>query len=113
MILRTDSEMIAYDIYLTEQAEENYKNICLYLENNIKSEKAKSNFVNAFDAQMLRLSKSPEICQMCAYPPLTMRRIRYILIHQYKAYYKIDEQNRRVNILFIRHCLQDETKLKS
>ncbi len=105
--------MLEYSVYLTEQAEENYKSICLYLENDLKSEKAKNNFVDTFDNKMKTLCKSPEIYQVCEYPPLAVQRIRYVLIHQYKAYYMIDEQGQRVDILYIRHCLQDESKFKS
>ena len=103
--------MPTYDIYLTEQAEENYKNICSYLENQLKSTQAKDNFAKAFDEKMNVLGKEPTMFQVCEYPPLAIRKIRYVLIHQYKAYYKADPTSHRVDILYIKHCLQDERSL--
>ena len=103
--------MTDYVVHLTEQAEENYKNICIYLESQLKSSKAKDNFKSKFDNKMETLSKSPTIFKICEYPPLAFQQIRWVLINNYKAYYQIDNSTKQVNILYIKHCLQNENKL--
>lgn len=100
--------MKRYSIHLTENAENDFYRICAYLEKDLHSLQAKNTFIDTFDEKLLTLSKSPTICKMCEYPPLGAQNIRYILIKQYKAYYWIDEQKSQVNILYIKHCLQDE-----
>lgn len=101
-----------YIPHITDNAENDLRKICAYIENVLQNKKSKTDLINAIDEKLTNISKMPTSYQICEYPPLAVRAVRYAVVKNYKLYFLIDEQTKIVQILHIKHQLQSEENLK-
>ena len=89
-----------YYISLTTNAKEELIDIYEYIDNNLKSKIAADNLMCEIENKILRLSIFPYSCMEVKTKPRNTI-YRRLLVKNYVILYKIDEENKRVNIIHI------------
>ena len=89
-----------YYVSFTTNAKEELIEIYEYIDNNLKSKIAADNLMYEIENKILRLSIFPYSCiEIVSKPRNTI--YRKLLVKDYVILYKIDEKNKRVNIIHI------------
>ena len=89
-----------YYVSFTTNAKEELIEIYEYIDNNLKSKIAADNLMYEIENKILRLSIFPYSCmEIVSKPRNTI--YRKLLVKNYVILYKIDEENKRVNIIHI------------
>ena len=89
-----------YYVSFTTNAKEELIEIYEYIDNNLKSKIAADNLMYEIENKILRLSIFPYSCmEIVSKPRNTI--YRKLLVKKYVILYKIDEKNKRVNIIHI------------
>ena len=89
-----------YYVSFTTNAKEELIEIYEYIDNNLKSKIAADNLMYEIENKILRLSIFPYSCmEIVSKPRNTI--YRKLLVKNYVILYKIDEKNKRVNIIHI------------
>lgn len=101
---------MAYTVIMLPAAEDDYKEILLYFEKRFDSKQAIQKFVKDFGEVLSRLVENPSIYAFSRDERLRQHGYRKFLIGKYVALFKIDEQEKLVEIYRIFHGSQNYAK---
>lgn len=92
---------IKYELILTDRAKHDLEDIYEYIAKSLMAEKAAEKLINKFEKNILRLETMPESCSIIE--EFEERKIQYrkLIINNYVAIYRIDEENKKVYIIRI------------
>lgn len=99
--------MQQYNYILSDTAKDNLENIERYLSDNLHNPKAAKDFYLEFNRIIESICTTPYGLPSAKKESLRKRGIRYFFVKNYKIYYSVNENNKTLNILFIRHSLQN------
>ena len=72
-----------------------------YISKSLMAEKAAENLINKIERNILRLETMPESCSIIEEFKERKKQYRKLIINNYVAIYRIDEENRKVYIIRI------------
>ena len=98
-----------FDVKITEVAQGEINSICNYLENELHSKQAKSNFLAKVDKQVDILSELPEIYGISIRPEIEKFNGRVAPVNNYVLIYIIEGDE--VFVLHVFHGSQDYGRL--
>jgi plasmid stabilization system protein ParE len=88
-----------YRIHITVKAEQDITEAADYIEFHLLNPQASDDLLDAVDNEISGLSSMPQKHQLVDDPVLSLMGIRFILVHNYIAFYIIDESDRTVHIV--------------
>jgi plasmid stabilization system protein ParE len=104
---------MAYRVELTDRSESDLSDI--YAEINASESIAAARWFNGFEEAVYALSNFPRRCPVAPEAKRHNRPLRHLLYgnkpHIYRAIFEIDEENKVVYVLHIRHGARDEANL--
>lgn len=92
---------IKYEVILTDRAREELKDIYNYISKSLMAIKAAENFIDKIEREILILEDMPKSCSIIEEYKFRKNKYRKLLINNYVAIYRIDEENRKVYIIRI------------
>lgn len=92
---------IKYEVILTDRAREELKDIYNYISKSLMARKAAENFIDKIEREILILENMPKSCSIIEEYKSRKHKYRKLLINNYVAIYRIDEENRKVYIIRI------------
>ena len=92
---------IKYELILTDRAKQELEDIYEYISKSLMAEKAAENLINKIERNILRLETMPESCSIIEEFKERKKQYRKLIINNYVAIYRIDEENRKVYIIRI------------
>ena len=102
--------METYEVVILSEARVDIENIANYIINNYKNEELAFALIIELWAKIRTLDFMPDRYSVDEEPALKMRNIRHIRYKQYAIYYTIDEENKKVKVIRVKHTLQDLKK---
>ena len=97
---------MAYKYFFTDEAQIDLDNILDYLTNHA----AKSFYILLIERLVL-VCDFPESNSMIKNRFLGFHEVRKMVIKNYLLYYYVDENNKTINVLSIRHSLENQEKI--
>ncbi|MGN1301704.1 MAG: type II toxin-antitoxin system RelE/ParE family toxin [Clostridia bacterium] len=92
---------IKYELILTDRAKHDLEDIYEYIAKSLMAEKAAEKLINKFEKNILRLENMPESCSIIEEFEERKKQYRKLIINNYVAIYRIDEENKKVYIIRI------------
>lgn len=92
---------IKYELILTDRAKHDLEDIYEYIAKSLMAEKAAEKLINKFEKNILRLENMPESCSIIEKFEERKKQYRKLIINNYVAIYRIDEENKKVYIIRI------------
>lgn len=92
---------IKYELILTDRAKQELEDIYEYISKSLMAEKAAENLINKIERNILRLETMPESCSIIEEFKERKKQYRKLIINNYLAIYRIDEEKRKVYIIRI------------
>lgn len=99
-----------FSINITDGCSNDIKNIADYVSKVFLDENLANKVALELFADIKKLSYLAPVFQICENETLSAKDIRKYRVKKYIIYYVIDENMHTVNILRVRHSLQDENK---
>lgn len=92
---------IKYELILTDRAKYDLEDIYEYIAKSLMVEKTAENLINKIERNILRLETMPESCSIIEEFEERKKQYRKLIINNYVAIYRIDEENKKVYIIRI------------
>ena len=102
--------METYEVVVLSDAQTDIENIANYIVENYKNEELAFALIVELWAKIRTLDFMPDRYGINDEPELQKRGIRHIRHKQYTIYYFIEEENKIVKIVRVKHALQDLRK---
>lgn len=102
--------MELYEVVVLSEARTDIINIADYIKNQFKNEKLATALVIELWATIRKLDFMPTRFGIVEEPLLYERGIRQVRHKQYTIYYVVDEVNKKVRVVRVKHALQDLNK---
>lgn len=99
-----------FSINITDGCYNDIKNIADYISNVFLDDDLANKVILELFADIKKLSYLATMFQLCENEKLNSNGIRKYRVKKYIIYYVVDENIKVVNVLRIRHSLQDENK---
>lgn len=99
--------MTTYKYIISPTAADNLNAIGDYLCNNLHNPKAAKDFISEFKKIIDTVCTMPNSSALCRKSSLRKLGIRFVMVKSYKVYYSVNNANKNIEILFIRHKLQN------
>jgi addiction module RelE/StbE family toxin len=100
-----------YKLELMPSASVDLDNIFNYISDTLVSPKAAHNLMNRIEGTLLSLEDFPQLGPKCSDKSLSARGYRKLLIKNYLAFYKIDEEQKRVLVMRIIYARRNYERL--
>ena len=88
-----------YSLHITKSAEIDLIRASDYIEYNLLNPQASNDLLDKVEEAFGKLSQMPQIHQLIDDPVLKPCGIRYVLIDNYMAFYKINEETKNIYII--------------
>ena len=99
--------MATYSIEVSEPAENDLRDIILYISSQLSSPMTAMNMMDTIEEALLGLSEMPQKCAAVRDDRLASMGYRKLLIKNYVAFFTIDEQSKVVNVERILYARRD------
>ena len=103
--------MESYTVDMTRQAEEQLSEIVQYISLTLRSPQAGMNTLNALEEEIGSLSAMPFRYPAIEDDPAGDRGIRRTRAKNFNIYYRVDDAQKRVNILSVCYARRDQKKM--
>ncbi|WP_343010720.1 type II toxin-antitoxin system RelE/ParE family toxin [Holdemanella biformis] len=102
---------MAYKYFFTDEAQIDLDNILDYLTNHLCNLHAAKSFYILLIERLALVCDFPESNPMIKNRFLGFHEVRKMVIKNYLIYYYVDENNKTINVLSIRHSLENQEKI--
>ena len=100
-----------YALHITPLAERDISDAADYIENALKNPQAADALLDAFEETLLSLRENPLRVRAIPDPVLKAWGIRFIRINNYLAFFTVDEEKQRVNVVRFLYAKRDWMRL--
>ncbi|KAF5081241.1 ParE toxin of type II toxin-antitoxin system, parDE [anaerobic digester metagenome] len=99
--------MATYSIEISEPAENDLRDIVLYISSQLSSPMTAINMIDTIEEALLGLTEMPQKCPAVPDDRLASMGYRKLLVKNYVAFFTIDEQSKVINVERILYARRD------
>ena len=96
-----------YDLHITGSAENDINEAADYIEYVLKNPQAADNLLDAIEETLPTLKENPQRFAIVSDPVLNAWGIRFVQINNYLAFYAVDDNARKVNVIRFLYMKRD------
>ena len=101
-----------YEVLYTKAANEDLEEIYNYISLVLYNIKAAKNLINEIFDSIDLLATFPKAHKLCEEPRFAKKNIRFLMVNNFKVFYLLKEETKKVVIYRVIYCKRDISKIK-